>query len=409
MRLNREELLALHRELVATPSVSGDEVAIVSLLSSFLQDHGATSELVGGSLVAWAGKAPVKGDVESTALVVLNSHVDTVPPAPGWTREPHQPSRADGRVFGLGANDAKASVAAMTAAFLAVAELDLPFALALMLVRGEETKSVGTAEVVAEFSRRRLVPTMAVVGEPTGLDLAVAQKGLLVLELVARGEAAHAAHARALGARNAIVGLARDLTAIAGLPEGPLDPYLGRATVEPTVVSGGSARNVVPAEARAVLDCRTVRDDYDPRRASAGKRYRYLVLASAMRDPLLRDRAWHVWGEMDLDRMRREARHLPGTHDFAAFRAADCERETTRRHLFSVDVKQGYAGNPELVAIEVVGSVAGAVAPSAFGAVVGAVGPAQAGRIRLASTLTWSSARTFFIRYLLDGKLVARV
>ena len=69
---------------------------------------------------------------------------------------------------------------------------------------------------------------------------------------------AHAAHARALGARNAIVGLARDLTAIAELPEGPLDPCLGRATIEPTVVSGGSARNVVPAEARAVLDCRTV-------------------------------------------------------------------------------------------------------------------------------------------------------
>lgn len=106
----------------------------------------------------------------------------------------------------------------------------------------------------------------------------------------------------------------------------------------------------------SVLDCRTVRDDYDPRRASAGKRYRYLVLASAIRDPLLRDRAWHVWGEMDLDRMRREARHLPGTHDFAAFRAADCERETTRRHLFSVDVKRGFAGNPELVAVEVVGT-----------------------------------------------------
>jgi len=258
VRLSREELLSLHRELVATPSVSGDEAAIVARLSSFLQDHGATVELVGGSLVAWGGKAPVKGELESVPLVVLNTHVDTVPPAPGWTREPHQPSSVEGMVFGLGANDAKASVAAMVGAFLAISQVDLPFALVLMLVRGEETKSVGTAEVVAEFSRRRLVPTMAVVGEPTGLDLAVAQKGLLVLELVARGEAAHAAHARALGARNAIVGLARDLTAIAGLPEGPLDPYLGRATVEPTVVSGGSARNVVPAEARAVLDCRTV-------------------------------------------------------------------------------------------------------------------------------------------------------
>jgi acetylornithine deacetylase len=190
--------------------------------------------------------------------VVLNTHVDTVPVAPGWTRKPHQPASVEGKVFGLGANDAKASVAAMTAAFLAVADLELPFVLALTLVRGEETKSVGTAEVVAEFSRRGLVPTMAVVGEPTGLDLAVAQKGLLVLELVGRGEAAHAAHARALGASNAIVSLARDLAAIAALPDGPVDPYLGRATVEPTMVSGGTARNVVPAEARAVLDCRTV-------------------------------------------------------------------------------------------------------------------------------------------------------
>ena len=258
MRLSREELLALHRQLVATPSVSGDEVAIVSLLSSFLEDHGAAVERVGGSLVAFTGKAPVKGEAESAPLVVLNTHVDTVPVAPGWTREPHRAVREQGRVFGLGSNDAKASVAAMTAAFLAVAELDLPFALALMLVRGEETKSAGTAEVVAELGQRGLAPSMAVVGEPTGLDLAVAQKGLLVVELVARGEAAHAAHARALGAENAIVALARDLAAIAGLPDGPVDPYLGRATVEPTVVSGGSARNVVPAEARAVLDCRTV-------------------------------------------------------------------------------------------------------------------------------------------------------
>ncbi len=261
MRLEREELLALHRELVATPSVSGDEAAIVALLSSFLESHGATVDRIGGSLVAWTGKAPVRGDVEGAPLVVLNTHVDTVPVAPGWTREPHQAESDAGTVYGLGSNDAKASVAAMTAAFLAVAELDLPLTIALTLVRGEETKSVGTAEVVAEFDRRGLVPAMAVVGEPTGLDLAVAQKGLLVLELVARGEAAHAAHARALGAKNAIVALARDLAAIAALNAqdgGPLDPYLGRATVEPTVVSGGTARNVVPAEARAVLDCRTV-------------------------------------------------------------------------------------------------------------------------------------------------------
>lgn len=253
-------MLALHRELVSTPSVSGDERAIVEFLFSFLERHGAEVDRVGGSLVAWKRKDSVEGDVADVPLVVLNSHLDTVPPAPGWTREPWAPAVADsdGRIFGLGANDAKASVTALTSAFLAVSDAELPYSVALTLVRGEETKSVGTAEVVAEFARRGLRVAMAIVGEPTGLDLAVAQKGLLVLELVARGEAAHAAHARMLGAPNAIVALARDLTALAALPEGPRDPYLGRTTVEPTVVSGGSARNVVPAEARAVLDCRTV-------------------------------------------------------------------------------------------------------------------------------------------------------
>jgi len=63
-----------------------------------------------------------------------------------------------------------------------------------------------------------------------------------------------------------------------------------------------------------------------------------------------------VWDALDFDRMRREAAHLPGTHDFAAFRAADCERNTTRRHLFSVDIVQRWANDPTLVAIEVVGT-----------------------------------------------------
>ena len=106
----------------------------------------------------------------------------------------------DGRVYGLGSNDAKAAVAAMTAAFLAFREADLPFTLALALVEGEETRGTGTEAVLAELARRGTPPAAAVVGEPTGLDVAVAQKGLMVLELVARGEACHAAHAARLGA-----------------------------------------------------------------------------------------------------------------------------------------------------------------------------------------------------------------
>lgn len=251
------ELLALHRELVACRSVSGEEAAIVELLARRLAAEGARVERIGGSLLAWAGAAP-----DAAPLVVFDTHVDTVPPAPGWTVDPFAAARVEGddgtRVVGLGANDAKASVAAMVAALAAAPALDLPFAFALALVRGEETRGEGSAEVTAELARRGLAPAAAVVGEPTGLDVAVAQKGLTILELIERGEAAHAAHARALGARNAVAALARDLVALADVDLGPEDPRLGRATLEPTVVSGGTARNVVPAEARAFLDLRTV-------------------------------------------------------------------------------------------------------------------------------------------------------
>jgi acetylornithine deacetylase len=253
VRLDEDAILALHRELVRTPSVSGSEGAIVERLASFLETHGAPCERIGGSLLAWAGADP-----REAPLVVFDSHVDTVPPAPGWTRDPYGAEVERGWVYGLGANDAKAAVAAMTAALLAARGAELPFALALALVRGEETRNEGSAEVVAALAGRGLAPAAAVVGEPTALDLAIAQKGLLVLELVARGEAAHAAHAASLGAPNAARRLARDLVALEGIDLEPADPLLGRTTLEPTQLAAGSARNVVPAIATAVLDVRTV-------------------------------------------------------------------------------------------------------------------------------------------------------
>jgi acetylornithine deacetylase len=134
---------------------------------------------------------------------------------------------------------------------------ELPFALGLALVEGEETRGTGTQRVLADLAERGVPLLAAVVGEPTGLDVAVAQKGLLLLELVARGDACHAAHAAALGARNAATALARDLVALAGAELAAPHPLLGPVTLEPTVLRAGEARNAVPGEARAVLDVRS--------------------------------------------------------------------------------------------------------------------------------------------------------
>lgn len=193
---------------------------------------------------------------------MLNSHLDTVPVAPGWTYPPHAPTREHGRVYGLGSNNAKAAVVGMLAAFDACWGLDLPFTLQLALVEAEETRGIGTENVLAHLQERQRLPEAAVVGEPTGLQLAVAQKGLLVLELVSSGQACHAAHARTLGTRNAIFPLASDLVRLEQLTQeaqglAPVHPLLGPTTLEPTVLRGSPARNMVPGEAGVVLDVRS--------------------------------------------------------------------------------------------------------------------------------------------------------
>ncbi len=191
-------LLALHRRLVATPSVSGEESAAAGLMAGVLAAGGAEPFRVGNAVYAVAGDGPV---------LVLDTHLDTVPAGPAWTRDPFAAAVEDGRVYGLGSNDAKASVAAMTAAFLRLMAGGGPrgCTLVLALADREETGCRGSEVLAAEFAAQGLSPAAVVIGEPTGGDLAVAQKGLMVLSLVARGPGAHAAHARALGVANPIV------------------------------------------------------------------------------------------------------------------------------------------------------------------------------------------------------------
>ena len=244
------DLLALHRAMVAVPSESGREADLCGFVFGYLRKRGAEARRVGDSVWAETGDGPT---------LCLNSHLDTVPAVPGWTRQPHAPIVEGGRVYGLGSNDAKASAAAMVAAFLRLrARVQrLRARVVLALASEEETTGQGTESLLADLARNGAAPDAVVVGEPTGLDVAVAQKGLMVLELRAGGQACHAANARALGAANALRGLASDLVALDGVDLGPPHPDLGPVTVEPTLASGGTARNVVPALATCVLDVRT--------------------------------------------------------------------------------------------------------------------------------------------------------
>ncbi len=243
------ELLALHRELVRIPSVSHNEGPIASFLESFLRERGVEVHRHNDNVFALCGDGP---------LLCLNSHLDTVPASTAWKRPPHEPAEEDGRIYGLGSNDAKASVAAMIAALLRIAQHPSPGVRVLLaLVAGEEVGGKGTEALLPLLQERGLMPDAVIVGEPTGLDIVTSQKGLMVLELVARGQACHAAHARSLNAPNPIFILASDLHALERIELPDPDSELGAITVEPTVLSAGSARNMVPNEATCILDVRT--------------------------------------------------------------------------------------------------------------------------------------------------------
>lgn len=244
-------LFALHAELVAIPSVSREEGPIADFVVARLAREGVAAERVGHNVFALHGPA-------GAPILAFNTHLDTVPASPAWTRPPHEPQTEHGRVYGLGSNDAKASAAAMTAAFLRLRARSepLPVRILLALSAQEELGGRGSEVLVPELVARGLRPAAAVIGEPTGLDIAVAQKGLLVCELTAEGTACHAAHGRALGARNAIRELARDLLALEDLDLGS-DEWLGPVTIEPTMLNAGTARNMVPGEATCLLDVRT--------------------------------------------------------------------------------------------------------------------------------------------------------
>lgn len=253
-------VLEFHREIVGFESVSHQEKALADFLVSRLSSFGLEVKRHEDNIFVTAGSGP---------RLLFNSHFDTVPPGTAWTRDPFEVQVVEGRVFGLGSNDAKASVAAMVGALLTVAEQGGPCELGLLLVPQEETGGRG-AEIAWPALRdgrfggnTKFDPQAVVVGEPTNLDLAVAQKGLLIAELLTHGDGGHSANAAAQGAQNAIRELARDLVALESLDldsahPGAVHPLLGATTLEPTLVEGGEARNKVAESAKCLLDLRTV-------------------------------------------------------------------------------------------------------------------------------------------------------
>ncbi len=244
--------IELLEQLIGTPSYSRQEEQTAELLAGFLSRAGVREVHRSGNNV-WAYNREFD---PQRPTILLNSHHDTVKPNSGWSRDPFIPTIEEGRLYGLGSNDAGASVVSLTAAFLHFYEAeDLKYNLLLALTGEEEVSGQnGIESILPEIGPL----DFAIVGEPTGLHLAIAERGLMVLDCVAHGKPGHAARDEG---DNAIYRAMEDIEWFRTYRFPKESALFGGVKMSVTIVSAGTQHNVVPAECRFTVDVR-VTDRY---------------------------------------------------------------------------------------------------------------------------------------------------
>lgn len=252
--LNKKELyqqaVDLLHQLIATPSVSREEDQTAAILEKFFQLHGIPSKRKGNNV--WAVN---KSFDPAKKTLLLNSHHDTVRPNPGYTRDPFMPAVEEGKLFGLGSNDAGGPLVALIAAFLHLYERVLPWNLVIAATAEEEISGTQGVESIWSF----LPPIdAAIVGEPTDMEAAISEKGLLVVDCVETGKAGHAAREEG---DNAIYRALEDIQWFRSYRFPKVSKSLGEVKMSVTIIQAGQAHNQVPAECRFTVDIR-VTDAY---------------------------------------------------------------------------------------------------------------------------------------------------
>lgn len=251
----KAEALSLLRKLIATPSFSKEEEQTAEIISDFLDSKNIFFSRKGNNV--WASNRHFDAQLPT---ILLNSHHDTVKPNGGYTRDPFEPYMADGKLYGLGSNDAGGCLVSLIMAFVYFYEQTLPYNLILAASAEEEISGKGGIEsLLPELPEIHL----AIVGEPTLLQLAVAEKGLLVIDAEVKGKAGHAAREEGV---NAIYGALADLNLIRNYRFKRTSDYLGENKVTATIIQAGSQHNVVPDLCTYTLDVR-VTDAYNLKEA----------------------------------------------------------------------------------------------------------------------------------------------
>lgn len=242
------DALDVLRELIATPSMSRDEAAAATVVERFMRSHGMQPRRSGNNV--WA----ITPDFDpQRPTLLLNSHIDTVKPVAGWSRDPFTPEYdpATDHLYGLGSNDAGASVVSLIAAYRYLSARKQPYNMILLLSAEEEVSGKNGIESVLPM----LPPVdVAIVGEPTGMQPAIAEKGLMVLDGEVTGQSGHAARGEGINAIYRALPVVERLRTL----ELPLtSAMLGPVRISVTQIEAGTQHNVVPDRCRIVVDVRT--------------------------------------------------------------------------------------------------------------------------------------------------------
>ena len=187
-----DHAVGLLRRLISTPSVSRDEARAADVMEEAMRSCGLSPHREANNV--WAVSPYFDGDKPT---LLLNAHIDTVKPVASWTRDPFSPDVVDGALYGLGSNDCGGGLVALLQAFRHLSRREQPYNL-IYLASAEEEVS-GQNGISLALTRLPGI-SLAIVGEPTGMQPAVAEKGLMVIDGTARGRSGHAARGEGINA-----------------------------------------------------------------------------------------------------------------------------------------------------------------------------------------------------------------
>ena len=240
------EAVELLSELISTPSVSRDEKAAADLLQRKIKEWGLPCKRIGNNLIV------AKRLSKKKPTLLLNAHIDTVKPVATWTRDPFEPTIEDGKLYGLGSNDCGGGLVSLLQVYrILSAEKDIPYNIIYVASCEEEVSGQNGFSLVLP----ELPPIdVAIVGEPTGMQPAIAEKGLMVIDGVAHGKSGHAARNEGI---NAIYEALDDLQWLRDYQFRKVSPLLGETKATVTVLHAGTQHNVIPDKVEFVIDVRT--------------------------------------------------------------------------------------------------------------------------------------------------------